>query len=1449
MLELSKKSESKNSRRRSNLVRSSILSSCIVLLICLGSPVATSNAATFFPQWQPASPDSPNADPAATPDGFPTGHAASEGVTLGANSAETIYPDVLCPGGVPVRQYDVLAINVEVTLNRYLDYDPQGRMYVLVQDLERVRNEEQQNRDARAGKAEPAVSIGEQGDAIQPLTLRVNQGECLRVKLTNQLAEGELASFHLHASGLHLAGSGTPAIATNPEALVPSGESVTYEWMVSADAPEGTHYFHSHGNERSQTNHGLFGAVIIEPKGSIYLDPLHGGAVSSGWEAIIQSPSGPAFREFAIYYHEIGDEHYAHLDRDGRFVPLVDPYTNAYKPGSRALNYRSEPFMNRLALEKQVTGKFDKSQAYSSFVFGDPATPILRSYLGDPVKERVIHGGAEVFHVHHVHGGAIRWLRQPDTQPSAFASSLDKHPPLLPQASDRTDSQSLGPSETFDLENECGSGGCQQSVGDYLYHCHVANHYLAGMWSIWRAYNSLQDGKVSQDTMPPLDELPDRLGRMRPAVTSKDLTGKQVNWFGKTFAITDDNLADWVSQQLPPRGTPKGYDASVLDWQQDGNLFLNQPETDQVWAGYQSQHPGERPPFYFDPTSGKLAYPFLRPHLGQRPPFAPNHGPAPFLDPTANGTDLPPPGANGPGSLCPAGTRLKQFVIEALALPLALNKMQNIVDPSGALYVLRNQEKDVLANDAYQTPLAIRANAGEDCIDVLLKSQLPDTRESVFFSKVNMHIHFVQFDVQASDGVNTGFNYEQSVRPYTVEGEKLTEAVGSGATKVQLATTERFQSGILVGIGMEQDQTFEVGKIKSIEGDSLILDQPLHFAHGRDEIVSTEFVRYRWYPDVQFGTAYFHDHVDALHSWRHGLFGALIAEPPHSTYHDPHTGATLESGPIADIHTDAEVSADVTGSFRELVMFLQDDNPLTKIGNSSGGSFNLRVEPLKARLSDPLHLFSSSVFGDPITPLLETFLGDPIVVRTLVGGTNDVHTWHVDGHWFRAEPYASPPQAAKLGGVSNSAVSLSPPINTIHLGISERYDLVIPKAGGVQGMPGDYLYYSGRASKLEEGNWGIVRVLDGTASSVLKKLPGHELIPQAPPSICPTQAPIKTFAVAAVETPLPMLNGEKGRVFVLESDKAALISGTQAPHPLTLHVNVGDCIKFELSNELSEGAVSFHADMLAFDPNDSYGISAGNDPVQAVFQGSRRTYTFFAHPDIGETTALVRDWGNVLENPRLGLYGAIIVGPRGATYTDPHTGADASNASATSVVVHPEAGKEYRDFTLFMQDEDQVIGTAVMPYTQQVQGVLGLNYSVEPFSKRLAELNDTSKVYWTNIHGDPATPLLEAFAGDPVRLDVLVPYSEQSHVFTVEGHEWEFEPGLRGTRLLSSIQIGGLEAITLDLTAGGDEQVQLPGDYVYGDHREPYREAGLWGIFRVFATGSDKTRLMPLGVR
>jgi hypothetical protein len=292
-------------------------------------------------------------------------------------------------------------------------------------------------------------------------------------------------------------------------------------------------------------------------------------------------------------------------------------------------------------------------------------------------------------------------------------------------------------------------------------------------------------------------------------------------------------------------------------------------------------------------------------------------------------------------------------------------------------------------------------------------------------------------------------------------------------------------------------------------------------------------------------------------------------------------------------------------------------------------------------------------------------------------------------------------------------------------------------------------------------------------------------------------------------------------------------------------VNVGDCVEVQLTNETVE-PVSFHADMLAYDPRDSGGVEAGSNAPQAVAPGETRTYRYYAHPDVGETVALVRDWGNVIENPRLGLYGAIVVGPRGASYTHPVSGEDVSARASWRVDVHPIDGPSYRDYALFLQDEDPIIGTAVMPYVEQVQGVVGLNYRAAPLAARLTRDRDPSRVFMTSVHGDPSTPLLEAYAGDAVKIRVLAPFSEQAHVFSVEGHRWPMEPGRAGTNLLGSVQIGGLEAVTITIESGAGGQLGLPGDYLYGDHREPYRDAGLWGLFRVHPASAPGESLLPL---
>jgi FtsP/CotA-like multicopper oxidase with cupredoxin domain len=243
------------------------------------------------------------------------------------------------------------------------------------------------------------------------------------------------------------------------------------------------------------------------------------------------------------------------------------------------------------------------------------------------------------------------------------------------------------------------------------------------------------------------------------------------------------------------------------------------------------------------------------------------------------------------------------------------------------------------------------------------------------------------------------------------------------------------------------------------------------------------------------------------------------------------------------------------------------------------------------------------------------------------------------------------------------------PRTTFQMAIAERIDVVIPAAGGPQKMAGDYLYYSGRASHFAEGAWGMIRVLDKKDPS-LQPLPSREDIPASAKQLCPSDAPMKTFSVSAIDyamkfnqsTPDVMevdlgrslkLGNGSGKVYVLDDEVTAVKGGMVKPHPLTLRVNVGDCIKIKLTNKMAKERAGLHADGLAFDPKDSMGINVGNNGGdQTVVPGQSKTYTFYAHPEFGENAAMIQDWGNVVSNPRDGLFGAIIIGPRGSKYRD-----------------------------------------------------------------------------------------------------------------------------------------------------------------------------------------------------
>jgi hypothetical protein len=1347
-----------------------------------------------------------------------------------------------CSSGGPERAYDVSAINVRITYNRFGDNDPGGYMYAIDSKIPAIRNQE----------ASRQVSTGLRKDAIQPLVLRANLGDCLVVPFTNRLTAGPHGDEGLggpaprtsfHVNGLsYAADQAGGAVGFNPDTTVAPGQSRTYRIAVTGD--EGPHAVVPLGDNRAVTAHGLFGAVFAEPAGTTYLDPETASPTDgTGWESIIAAGTGPYFREFGILYHEVGDEKFNLKDANGSDLPTFDDLTQTYRPGTRAINYRSEPHMDRIRLGS------DESQAYGSYAFGDPATPIPRSYLGEPTKTRLLQPAGEMAHVHHLHGGGDRWRRSPGADDTDIDGGLRKS--VDRANSVRLDSQVVEPGEGFSLEHECGAGGCQQAAGDFLFHCHIAHHYVGGMWAFWRVFDTLQ---------PDLATIPGR-APAPAAVRSDQLIGRVIE--GKTIVpaaslsnpATQRSLENLVESQLPPQGVRiDAEDATVWDYAKSGTatapVYLGEPEDTRVWADFASPTPGQRPVIMFNPTNGRYAWPLMRPHLAMRPPFAPNgHGGTPWLGETATPTR--------PDGLCPTGSFQRRYDISAITVPIKETD-QGDVDKNGEIFVLNENRAAVLAGTKPAEPLAIRSNGGEagnpartgDCVAVTLSSGLVDNEENHQHSKVNIHTHFVQFDPQASDGVITGMSYEQSVRPFPTEHRTLIDRAPAGATTVHVTNTDRLRPGISVAVG-QGEAGLEVRRITAVDAATgvLTLDQPLTSTHNAGQSTGVEFTQYRWFSDVDAGTVFWHDHVAGSISWDHGLFGAHIIEPPGSTYHDPKTGAEVRSGSIVDIHTNGSVGAGVAGSFREFMVWVHDDARARGNNGDGRGSINLLAEPLAERggPADP-YAFSSVKYGDPFTPIPRAYVGDNFVFRVL-GVSDKEASLRLLGHRFRQERF-------NAGGTL---------IDSMTVGISERGDFVIDGgAGGPGHKPGDYLYYSTIQREWEDGAWGILRVHD-TRQPDLQPLPAAPAPPTgqgfprlthtgaAPPEAttpgqpCPAGAPVRSYDVSSLRATLPLPAPDTaGTIYALDTDVAAIRAGTKPVEPLAIRAAAGECVEIRLTN-LTDQRASLALGELVLDPQGSAGAAVGFNPDSTVAPGVTRTYRVYADKELGVLPFL-----NLADVSSLnhGAYGALVVEPAGASWTHPRTGAPVAGGLVADVT---SPTGSFRELVDLFHDTDAEIGRSHMPYPRSVESAVGINYRAAPFKDRGAEDPSSggreapgAPVFSSRVNGDPATTLLRAYAGDPVRIRTSLPAGEQFHGFFVDGHQFPLDPGIPGSDELDVRTLGPGQAIDAYLTGGAGGPTAAPGDYLYGDRRLPYTEAGVWGLLRVH--GSPQADLRPLPV-
>lgn len=372
------------------------------------------------------------------------------------------------------RYFTIEAIQIPIVYNRYGDYDPNGLLYVLEEDSQRIQEEA-----VRRFHQMPPQPYEE----VQPLVLRVNLGDTVKICFRNQLNR----RLSIHVQGLSYDVMTSDGTSTGFNTDSTTNQEIIYTWYADT---EGVFLFHDMADARSSeeaTNiHGLFGAVIVEPPGAKWFDPQTGEEIESGLMADIYEPGKPAFREYSVFFHDELEI----LDKEGN--PPMDHRTGL-PSSTTAISYRSEPMRNRMPLTHDPADS-GEDISMSSWVYGDPAPPILRAYVGDPAKIRLIHGGIKETHVFHLHNH--QWRLEAQNPVSTIIDSI-----------------TISPQECYTLDILYGAGSRNRVIGDVIFHCHLYPHFHEGMWTLWRIHDRLEDGsgKLPDGTpVPALLPLKDR---------------------------------------------------------------------------------------------------------------------------------------------------------------------------------------------------------------------------------------------------------------------------------------------------------------------------------------------------------------------------------------------------------------------------------------------------------------------------------------------------------------------------------------------------------------------------------------------------------------------------------------------------------------------------------------------------------------------------------------------------------------------------------------------------------------------------------------------------------------------------------------------------------------------------------------------------------------------------
>ena len=188
--------------------------------------------------------------------------------------------------------YDVVALQMTIYYNREGDHDHNGLLFALKANVPILRYINALARQGRRrpgtpaapdpGALFPAASARAQAigvdlpvtpeqvrrphPLVRPLVLRARRGETVTVHLCNDVRDRNVG-VHLVGGRYDVKTDDGSQVGANPSSLADFGQTRTYTWFCE---DEGVFPFHDAGNysggEDGTNVHGLFGALIVEPR-------------------------------------------------------------------------------------------------------------------------------------------------------------------------------------------------------------------------------------------------------------------------------------------------------------------------------------------------------------------------------------------------------------------------------------------------------------------------------------------------------------------------------------------------------------------------------------------------------------------------------------------------------------------------------------------------------------------------------------------------------------------------------------------------------------------------------------------------------------------------------------------------------------------------------------------------------------------------------------------------------------------------------------------------------------------------------------------------------------------------------------------------------------------------------------------------------------------------------